>query len=44
MDRRAWQATVHRVAQSRTGLEGLSTHARTHEFMFFFPHYSTLPA
>ena len=26
MDRRAWQATVHRVAQSRTQLKRLNTH------------------
>ena len=26
MDRGAWQATVHRVAQSRTQLKRLSTH------------------
>ena len=26
-DRRAWQATVHRVAQSETQLKRLSTHA-----------------
>ena len=25
----AWQATVHKVAQSETGLKHLSTHART---------------
>ena len=28
MDRRAWQSTVHGVAQSRTPLKQLSTHAR----------------
>ena len=27
MDRRAWQATVHRVAESWTGLKQLSMHA-----------------
>ena len=32
MDRGAWQAAVHRVAQSRTGLKRLSTHAHTKEF------------
>ena len=26
MDREAWQATVHRVAKSQTGLKQLSTH------------------
>ena len=35
MDREAWQATVHRVAKSQTGLKRLSTHAcgkpRKHE-------------
>ena len=29
MDRRAWWAIVHRVAQSRTRLKQLSTHAQT---------------
>ena len=29
MDRGAWRATVHKVAQSRTWLKGHSTHART---------------
>ena len=28
MDRGAWQATIHRVAQSQTQLKQLSTHAR----------------
>ena len=28
MDREAWQATVHRVAQSQTGLKQLSTYAQ----------------
>ena len=27
MDRAAWQAAVHRVARSQTGLKRLSTHA-----------------
>ena len=27
MDRRAWQATVHRVAKNQTQTERLSTHA-----------------
>ena len=27
MDRGAWQATVHRVSKSQTGLKQLSTHA-----------------
>ena len=31
MNRRAWQATVHRVAQSRTLLERLHTHTLTLE-------------
>ena len=30
MDRGAWQATVHRVAQSQTWLKRLSIHAYTH--------------
>ena len=30
MDRGAWQAMVHRVAESRTRLKRLCTHARTH--------------
>ena len=30
MDRGAWQATVHGVTKSQTGLEGLSTHACRH--------------
>ena len=30
MDRGAWQAMVHRVAESRTRLKRLRTHARTH--------------
>ena len=29
MDRGAWRAAVHRVAQSQTPLRRLSTHART---------------
>ena len=29
MDRGAWQATVHRVAKSRTQLKQLSTHTHT---------------
>ena len=29
MDREAWRATVHRVAQSRTRLKQLSMHARS---------------
>ena len=28
MDREAWQATVHRIAQSRTGLNQLSTYVQ----------------
>jgi len=28
MDRRAWQATVHSVSKSQTGLKRLSTRAR----------------
>ena len=28
MEREAWQATVHRVAKSQTGLKRLSTHAQ----------------
>ena len=28
MDRRAWQATIHRIARSQTQLKQLSTHAR----------------
>ena len=30
MDRGAWKATVHRVAQSQTQLKHLSTHAYTY--------------
>ena len=30
MDRGAWKATVHRVAQSQTQLKQLSTHAYTY--------------
>ena len=33
MDRGAWRAIVHRVAQSQTRLKRLSTHARTHMTM-----------
>ena len=33
MDRGAWRAIVHRVAQSQTRLNRLSTHARTHMTM-----------
>ena len=29
MDREAWQATVHRIAQSRTQRKQLSMHARS---------------
>ena len=32
MDRRAWRATVHRVAQSWTQLTGFSTHTRVISF------------
>ena len=32
MDRGAWQATVHRVTQSRTRLKRLSTHIRKNPF------------
>ena len=32
MDRRAWRATVHRVAQSWTQLKGFSTHERVISF------------
>ena len=32
MDRGAWQATVHRVIQSRTRLKRLSTHTRKNPF------------
>ena len=31
MDRGAWQATVHRIVQSRTGLKRLSTHTPKQE-------------
>ena len=30
MDRGAWQARVHRIAKSLTGLKCLSVHTRTH--------------
>ena len=30
MDRGAWRATVHRVAESRTGLSDQHTHTHTH--------------
>ena len=44
MDRGAWQATVHRVAKSRTQLKQLSTHAREHEELWLLsscePHLS----
>ena len=30
MDKEAWRATVHRVAESWTRLKRLSTHAHTH--------------
>ena len=36
MDRGAWTATVHRVAESRTWLKQLSTHARTY---FIYNHF-----
>ena len=32
MDRRAWQATVHRVAQNWTQLKQFSTHSHTHSY------------
>ena len=34
MDRGAWQATVHRAANSQTQLKQFSTHVRSH-FMTF---------
>ena len=34
MDRRTWQATVYRVAQSQTLLKRLSTHAHIHLYYF----------
>ena len=30
MDRRAWQATVHRVTKNQTQMKQLSTHTHTH--------------
>ena len=35
MDRGAWQATVHRVTQSRTRLKQLSMHAM-HVYVYFY--------
>ena len=32
MDRRTWQATVHRVAHSRTSLKRLSMHLNSRSF------------
>ena len=37
MDRRAWWATVHRVAKSRIGLKQLSMHAHTNLYTVGFP-------
>ena len=37
MDRGAWRATVHRVAQSQTQLKQLSMHARTPNTRYFVP-------
>ena len=34
MDRRAWRATVYRVAKSQTGLKRLSMHARKQQQTF----------
>ena len=44
MDRGAWQAVVHGVAKSRTGLKQLSTHYRikyfiSYEFSFYLSFY-----
>ena len=36
MDRGAWQATVHRVTQSRTRLKRLSMHAFMHVYVYFY--------
>ena len=36
MDRGAWRATVHSVAQSQTPLKRLGTHAYTYPFFFMF--------
>ena len=35
MDRGAWQATVHRVTNSRTRLKQLSTHTNTYLFTYY---------
>ena len=35
MDRGAWRARVHSIAQSQTPLKQLSMHAYTYPFMFF---------
>ena len=46
MDRGAWRATVQRVAQSRTQLKRLSTHAHIYPLFFRYPshlgHHRTL--
>ena len=34
LDREAWQATVHRVAKSRTQLKPLSIHANKSMYVF----------
>ena len=39
MDRGAWQATVHRVTQSKTCLKQLSTHACMHIHVYKMLHY-----
>ena len=41
MDRGAWQATVHGVAESPAGLRSMYTHGRCHEGFSFS---SSLPA
>ena len=42
MDRRAWQATVHRVTKGRAHLNQLSLHKHTYMYLFFFKLFSHL--
>ena len=42
MERGAWRATVHGVAQSQTQLKGLSMHARMYTCVFFTDTTSTI--
>ena len=39
MDSRAWQATVHGVAKSQTGLSDFHFHSQSSDYLALFSHY-----